>query len=83
MNAVKGEQKAVTMHTCQRAMMPECEKSGYCVFTAANKYLVFDATENEQAIEALKASKKKDNLKVRVSGEVAGDTIKVASLKLE
>lgn len=64
-------------------MMPDCEKSGYGVFTAENRYLVFDAAGNEQAIAALKASSKKGNLKVKVSGEVAGDIIKVASLKLQ
>ena len=83
MKAVKEGQKAATMHTRQCAMMPNCEQSGYGVFTADNKYLVFDAAGNEQAIAALKASNKKDNLKVRVTGEVTGDAIKVASLKLQ
>ncbi len=83
MKAAKEGQKAATMHTRQCAMMPDCEKSGYGVFTADNKYLVFDPAGNEQASAALKASKKKDNLKVKVSGEIDGDTIKVASLKLQ
>ena len=83
MKAVKDGQKAATMHTRQCAMMPDCEKSGYGVFTTDNKYLVFDATGNERAAAALKSSKKKDNLKVKVSGEVTGDTIKVASLTLQ
>ena len=34
-------------------------------------------------LAALKASKKNDNLKVKVSGEIDGDAIKVASLKLQ
>ena len=83
MKALKDGQKVATMHTRQCAMMPDCEKSGYGVFTADNKYLVFDAAGNEQAAAALKSSKKKDNLKVKVSGEVTGDTIKVASLTLQ
>src|SRR5262245_46813816 len=83
MKAVKDGEKAATMHTRQCDMMPDCEKSGYGVFTTDNKYLVFDATGNEQAAAALKSSKKKDNLKVKVSGEVTGDTIKVASLTLQ
>lgn len=83
MKAVKDGQNAATMHTRQCAMMPDCEKSGYGVFTSDNRFLIFDAAGNEQAIAALKASSKKDNLKVKVSGEVAGDTIKVASLKLQ
>ena len=50
---------------------------------AENKHVVLDAAGNEQAIAALKASNKKDNLKVKVSGEAAGNMIKVASLKLQ
>jgi len=83
MKAAKEGQKAATMHTRQCAMMPDCEKSGYGVFTADNKFLVFDPAGNEQAMTALKASKKKDNLKVKVSGEIDGDAIKVASVKLQ
>src|SRR5260370_42206679 len=83
MKAAKEGQKAATMHTRQCAMMPDCEKSGYGVFTADNKYLVFDSAGNEQALAALKGSKKKGNLKVKVTGEVDGDTINVASLKLQ
>ena len=83
MKAAKDGQKAATMHTRQCAMMPDCEKSGYGVFTADNKYLVFDPAGNEQASAASKTSNKKDNLRVEVSGEIDGDTIKVASLKLQ
>ncbi len=83
MKAAKEGQKAATMHTRHCAMMPDCEKSGYGIFTADNKYLVFDSAGNERASAAMKASKKKDNLKVKVSGEIDGDTIKVASLKLQ
>ena len=34
MKAAKDGQKAATMHTRQCAMMPDCEKGGYGVFTA-------------------------------------------------
>ena len=37
---------------------------------------------SRKALAALKASKKEDNLKVEVTGDIQGDTIKVASLKL-
>jgi hypothetical protein len=59
-----------------------CQQSGYGVFTADNKYLTFDDSGNTKAIAALKKSKKKDDLKVTVTGDVQGDTIKVSSLKL-
>jgi hypothetical protein len=44
--------------------------------------LTLDDAGNTKAVAALKKSKKKDNLKVTVTGNVKGDTIKVASLKL-
>ena len=69
-------------HTRQCALMPSCQKSGYGVFTYDNKFLTFDAAGSQKALAALKASKKEDDLKVEVTGEIQGDTIKVASLKL-
>jgi hypothetical protein len=83
MKAAKEGQKAAVMHTRECAMMPPCEKSGYGVFTADNKFIALDAAGNTQAAAALKASSKKDNLKVKVTGELSGDTIAVTSLKLE
>jgi hypothetical protein len=69
-------------HTRQCALMPSCQKSGYGVFTYDNKFLSFDAAGSQKALAALKGSKKEDDLKVEVTGEIQGDTIKVASLKL-
>ena len=69
-------------HTRECALMPACEKSGYGVFTYENKFLKFDAAGSRKALAALRASKKEDDLKVEVTGEIQGDTIKVASLKL-
>ena len=69
-------------HTRECALIPACEKSGYGVFTYDNKFLKFDAAGSRKALAALKASKKEDDLKVEVTGEIQGDTIKVASLKL-
>ena len=69
-------------HTRQCALMPSCQKNGYGVFTYDNKFLSFDAAGSQKALAALKGSKKEDDLKVEVTGEIQGDTIKVASLKL-
>ena len=69
-------------HTRQCALMPACEKSGYGVFTYDNKFLKFDPAGSRKALAALKTSKKEDDLKVEVTGEIQGDMIKVASLKL-
>jgi Tfp pilus assembly ATPase PilU len=59
-----------------------CEKSGYGIVTSDKKFLKFDADGNAKIAEALKASDKTDHLRVNVSGDVQGDTIKVTSVKL-
>lgn len=68
--------------TRECALKPACQRSGYGVFTYDNKFLKFDPAGNRKALAALKASKKEDDLKVEVTGEIQGDMIKVASLKL-
>lgn len=80
--AIEGGQKVAAMHTRDCALMPPCVKSGYGVFTADGKFLALDTKGSQEAEKALKASNRKDNLKVRVSGDVDGDSIKVATLKL-
>ena len=62
---------------------PACQKSGYAVVTADGKLLSLDAKGNQEAIKALKATKKQDDLRVTVNGDVSGDSIKVTSLKLQ
>jgi hypothetical protein len=69
-------------HTRQCALMPECQKSGYGVYTSDNKFLKFDEAGNRKALAAIKASTKLDDLEVEVTGQVKGDTIKVLTLKL-
>jgi hypothetical protein len=64
-------------HTKQCALMPECEKSGYGVYTSDNKFLKFDEAGNRKAVAALKASTKLDDFEVEVTGEVKDDTIKL------
>ena len=65
-----------------RACALKCEASGYGVITGDKKFLKFDAEGNKQVVAALKASDKKDHLRVDVTGDVDGETIKVASVKL-
>lgn len=83
MSVAKEGQKFATSHDTKCALSPDCAKSGYGVVTADNKFLALDAAGNAKAAAALKATKKTDNLKVTVEGEVTGGTIKVASLKLQ
>jgi len=79
---IEGGMVVAEAHTRECALMPACQKSGYGVFTYDNKFLAFDEAGNRRALAAIKASKKLGNLEVEVTGEVKGDTIKVANLKM-
>ena len=65
-----------------RACALKCAASGFGIVTKDKKFLKFDAEGNKKVVEALKASEKKDHLRVDVSGEAQGDTLKVTSIKL-
>ena len=60
----------------------KCAASGYGIVTKDKQFLKFDAEGNTKIVEALKASDKKDHLRVDVSGDLQGDTLKVTSIKL-
>ena len=81
--ALSGGQTAAVAHDKDCATAAACEKSGYGVYTAEGKWIAFDEAGNKKASAALKASKKTNDLKVTVTGDVEGDTMKVASLKLQ
>lgn len=79
---IEGGMIVAEAHTRECALMPACQKSGYGIFTYDNKFLAFDTAGSRKALEAIKASKKLDDLEVVVTGEIKGETIKVESLKL-
>ena len=65
-----------------RACALKCAASGFGIVTKDKQFLKFDAEGNAKIADALKASEKKDHLRVDVSGDVQGDTLKVTSIKL-
>jgi len=67
-------------HTRECALT--CQKSGFGILTADKTFLKFDADGNAKILDQLKASKKADHLRVDVTGDVQGDTLKVESVKL-
>lgn len=69
-------------HTKECLLMPQCEKSGYGVYTSDNKFLKFDEAGNRKALAAIKASTRLDDFEVEVTGEVKDDMIRVATLKI-
>jgi hypothetical protein len=67
-------------HTRECALA--CEESGFGIVTEDKKFLKFDAEGNAKILAQLKGSSKTDHLRVNVSGDVDGDTLKVTSVKL-
>ena len=68
-------------------LMPSCQRSGFGVVTYDDlKFLTFDASGNAKALALIQASKKEDDLRIEVTGEIIqqtqGDTLKVSTLKL-
>ena len=72
---------AIYPHTKRCVFMPECQKSGYGVFTYDQKFLAFDDAGNQKALAYFKQSKQEDDFRVEVTGELQGDVIKITSIK--
>jgi hypothetical protein len=68
-------------HTTDCAI--HCAGSGLGLLTADGTFLKFDDAGTKQALAVMKATTKKDHLRATVTGERAGTTIKVQSLKLD
>lgn len=60
-----------------------CAGSGFGVLTKDGQFLKFDKKGSDEAQKMLKASNKKDNLKVTVDGDQNGNEIVVKSIKFE
>lgn len=73
---------AAAPDTHTRACALKCAASGFGIVTANKQFVKFDAEGNAKVTEALKASTKKDHLRVDVTGDLQGDTLKVTSIKL-
>jgi hypothetical protein len=67
-------------HTRECALT--CKKSGFGIVTEDKQFLKFDADGNAKILEQLKSSSKADHLRVNVTGDVQGNTLKVASVTL-
>ena len=78
---VQCKSKDATTHTRQCAI--GCAKSGYGLVLPDGKFMKFDAAGDAKALAALKASKKENDLKAKVTGMLHGDMIHVDSVELE
>jgi hypothetical protein len=57
-------------------------RDGYGIVTDDQKFYRFDDAGNKKALQLLKNIPDKDNLKVIVSGDIDGETIKVGRMSL-
>jgi len=76
--------KSPEKHTVACMKMPPCVKSGYGIFMkdGAGRYAFFkfDAKGTELAKGLLDKTKKDDNVGIKVTGKLVGDTFMVESL---
>ena len=68
-------------HTTQCALA--CATSGFGIITADGTYLKFDQAGNSKAVALLKTAKQPDRIRVTLTGDHEGNTIKVTSLALD
>ena len=64
------------------SMMKDWNRAAYGLITDEKKYYRLDDPGNQRIRELLSNSPDKDNLKVVVTGDIQGDTIKVANISL-
>jgi hypothetical protein len=70
-------------HTRECLLMSACQRSGYGIFTYdGDRFLAFDAAGSQKALALIQASKKVDDLRIEVTGQVQGDKLKVATIKM-
>jgi hypothetical protein len=81
-DSAKDGQKAALKHDKDCALMAACVKSGYGIITSDDKYIKFDQGSTDKVVAALKKTDKADGLKVKVAGQLNGDTITVSSIKV-
>jgi hypothetical protein len=82
-NSMVGGMVSAEAHTKECLLMPDCQKSGYGLYTQDNKYYSFDAEGSRKALALIKSSAKLVDFEVEVTGDAQGDTLKVTSIKLK
>ncbi len=61
----------------------KCSRTGYGIVLSDGKFLKFDERGNMKALAALKASTKEKDLKVKISGALADDLIRVDAIEIQ
>jgi len=66
-----------------KACALQCATGGFGIIAADGTFLKLDDEGNAKAVAALKAATTSDHVRVTLAGERKGDTIEVASLRLQ
>jgi hypothetical protein len=74
--------KDVPGHTRECATSDLCSSSGYGLAMEDDKFIKFDPAGNVKAKAALKATKKHDNLKTKVTGTLKDGVIVVDTIEI-
>jgi hypothetical protein len=72
--------KDLAGHT--RSCALDCAKSGFGVVQADGKFLKLDESGNARTLALLKKSSKEKDLKIKVTGTLDGEVIKVQAVEL-
>ena len=60
----------------------KCAESGFGILAEGGAFLKLDKAGTEKVLAALKASEKKDHLRVTVTGDRSGETLTVKTIEL-
>jgi hypothetical protein len=72
--------KDLAGHT--RSCAVDCAKSGFGLVQADGKFLKFDESGNARTFSMLKKSSKEKDLKIKVTGTLDGEVIRVQAVEL-
>ncbi|MBV8573177.1 MAG: hypothetical protein JO319_21355 [Acidobacteriaceae bacterium] len=64
------------------SLMHNYRRSAYGIITVDKKFYRLDDQNNDHVLQLLQGTPDKDDLKVIVTGDIAGDAIKVATMSL-
>lgn len=64
------------------SLTPNFRRSAYGLITDSNKFYRIDPQNNDRVIEILSNSPDKDNLRVIISGDIQGNTLKINTISI-
>lgn len=67
-------------HKVSCSVSLNCRESGFGIITQG-KFYPFDQMGNQKALNLLKGTRKKSHVKVEVTGDLDGDTVRVSKLQ--